>query len=308
MTTKRDILHLPHHWQTGRGIADCTASRYCRSLVDSSTRALHQPWPLRVGMAACVTLLGAGWALPTWAIPPTEGNPEVSPLEQDAPLSPEAWSFCTEQPLQSYLPRATSELSQTACHLLTFPTNTRSEREQFESQVRPGSLTHHTQPSSEEMTLPSMWWNRDSLPPRVGGHRLVDNWIGYTIQGTTTRIVDVTVSAQFWRALLPAERYGVVNKFGTSAQEFGYQLRFLQSNGYSARLVGVYVCEADVNNTPISNSGAMGRTCMVSVDGPQIVQLQRTLLAEVARVQQANAEAIPVAEVEALQSVDDAVR
>ncbi len=261
-----------------------------------ANRSAYLVWSLGVGLVTGLTV-GSGSGV-TWAMPLADMAQEAAPADLDAPLQPETSLFCTEQPLQSYLPRTTEQLSETACHLLTFPTDTRSERDRFNAQVQPGSLTHHTQPSSEEMTLPSMWWNRDSIPSRLGGHRLVDDWIGYTVDGTTTRIIDVTISPQFWRALSAAERYGVVSKFGTSAQEFGYQIRFLQSNGYSARLLGVYVCEADAGNAPDPNLGAMGRTCIVSVDGPQIVQLQRTLEAEAERHYQARSAAIPVAEVE----------
>ncbi|NJL46718.1 MAG: hypothetical protein HC929_03470 [Leptolyngbyaceae cyanobacterium SM2_5_2] len=244
----------------------------------------------RVALGLATSLTLAGWSLPARAIPPTEDTPEASPSLESEPLPFEAWSFCDDQPLQSHVPGATAQLSQTACQLLTFPTDTRSERESFDSQVEPGSLTHHTQPSSEEMTLPSMWWNRDSIPSRLGGHRLVDDWIGYTIEGTTTRIIDVTISPQFWQALKAAERYGVVSRFGSSAQEFGYQLRFLRSNGYNARLLGLYVCEPD------STSPGAGPSCMISVDRPQIVQLQRTLQAEAERLWQVTDEPTPVAE------------
>ncbi|MFH7244517.1 MAG: hypothetical protein ACHWZW_16905 [Spirulina sp.] len=172
------------------------------------------------------------------------------------------------------IPNLSASFAEDVCQILTMPTASRSEGEAFLGQVQPGSLLTHTSASAETMTLPSMWWARDSIPPQLGRHRLIDSWLSYTIQGAEVRVVDVVINGQFWRALTMPQRYGVLAQFGNSAQEFGYHLRFFQSNGYSARMIGVYACETSASDTLPTNAAAH---CLVTVDTPRILQLQQAM-------------------------------
>lgn len=188
---------------------------------------------------------------------------------------------CNGQAVRGAMPTLSDAFAQDVCQLLTMPTASRSEGENFTRQVKPGSLVTNTSVSADAMTLPSMWWTRDSLPPQLGRHRLVDSWIAYTINDSDVRVVDVMISSQFWRALTMPQRYGVLSKFGNSAQDFGYSLRFFQSNGYSARMIGFYSCEATLNGELDASSVNGGPNhCLVSVDTPRLVQLQRAAASE----------------------------
>jgi hypothetical protein len=187
---------------------------------------------------------------------------------------------CHGQALQGTLPGLSEVLSHDLCQLLVLPTASRSEGENFLSQVDPASVLHNSSASAEAMTLPSLWWARDSIPRQLGRHRLVDAWISYTIQDSGVRVVDVMVNSQFWRALTMPERYSVLNKFGTNAQEFGYHLRFFHNNGYAARMIGFYACEGtqEVSAALLGQTSASLGSCLASVSTPQIVQLQQAVI------------------------------
>ncbi|WP_198806736.1 hypothetical protein [Leptolyngbya sp. BL0902] len=192
-------------------------------------------------------------------------------------LAPEAaWAndLCSLDPgshaaLSGALPTLSTSFAQDVCQILTMPTNSRSESERFTEQIEPGSRLDHTSPSAETMTLPSLWWTRDSLPPQLGRHRLVDAWVSYTIHNSDVRVVDVMINSQFWRALSMPQRYGVLTQFGNAAQEFGYHLRFFQNNGYSARMIGLYACD--------THQAAPTPQCLVTVETLRIVQLQQAM-------------------------------
>jgi hypothetical protein len=186
---------------------------------------------------------------------------------------------CNGQALQGTLPGLSADLSHDLCQLLVLPTSSRSEGEIFLSQVDPSSLLHNTSASADAMTLPSLWWTRDSIPRQLGRNRLVDAWISYTIQDSGVRVVDVMVNSQFWRALTMPERYSVLNKFGLNAQEFGYHLRFFHNNGYAARMIGLYACEGTQAAPASLNQGSntLG-SCLASVSTPQLVQLQQAVI------------------------------
>ena len=180
--------------------------------------------------------------------------------------------------VQGSIPDLSDRFAQDICRVLTMPTDSRSEGENFRSQIEPGSLLTHTSASAETMTLPSLWWTRDSIPAQLGRHRLVDSWLSYTIQGAEVRVVDVMINGQFWRALTMPQRYGVLNSFGNSAQEFGYHLRFFQNNGYSARMIGVYACEATTEGITIEAADSLSvASCLITVETPHILQLQRAM-------------------------------
>ncbi|HIK46292.1 MAG TPA: hypothetical protein IGR64_15640 [Leptolyngbyaceae cyanobacterium M65_K2018_010] len=201
---------------------------------------------------------------------------------------------CDELSLRNFLPDITAPLSRTTCQLLTFPTSSRAEGEAFHSQIQPDSLLSNALPSAAAMTLPSLWWNRDSIPARLGGFRLVDAWLAYTTKESTMQVVDVTVSPQFWRALTLSERYGVLSRFGLAAEEFGYHLRFLHSNGFSARLVGIYACEGGGNGADAGSTTALeGRHCIATADLGQLMQMQRALWAEAEHAPLANSPTEP---------------
>lgn len=220
---------------------------------------------------AIAGLSSLGLVFTPWAVPTALANESCAVGDSTA-------ACCNGQAVQGAIPNLSDSFAQDICQILTMPTVSRAEGENFQNQIEPGSLLTHTSASAETMTLPSMWWTRDSIPPQLGRHRLVDSWISYTVRGSDVQVVDVTINGQFWRALTMPQRYGVLNKFGNSAQEFGYHLRFFQSNGYSARMIGLYSCAVSPNDTLALSAPSATTNCLVTVDAPRIGQWQQAVM------------------------------
>jgi hypothetical protein len=199
--------------------------------------------------------------------------------------------------LTPYWPERSAQIQQTFCELLVFPTATLPNGDSFTDRIVDESLSSDSRrASADTMTLPSFWWNRDSLTSHLGGRRLVDSWISYQVKDTGTTVVDVMVNAQIWSVLTYNERYAVINQFGTAARDFGYNLRFFQGNSRNYRMMGLYACDfinqpGDPLAEPLAAEDLAAednvRTCSANLDAGLIVLLQRNLLAESERRQQA---------------------
>lgn len=164
------------------------------------------------------------------------------------------------------------------CRLLLLPTDSRSDADRFRRLVDPNSIARHSSPSPAGTTWPSLWWNQDSIPVQLGGYALVDAWVTYRLQSSPVQVMDLMVNSQIWGGLTLSEHYGVLRGFGDAAQQFGYQLRLFESNGYTANLVGLYACLAGSSPDQIS--------CHVSLDTIRLGQLQQGAASDAAgRVQ-----------------------
>ncbi len=210
---------------------------------------------------------------------------------------------CPDDLLTNYWPGRSLQLNKTFCQLLVFPTATLPNGDDFTDRIVDGSLSSDSrQASADRMTLPSLWWNRDSLTSHLGGRRLVQSWISYQIEDSGTAVVDVMINPQMWSVLTYNEQYAVLNQFGTAARGFGHNLRFFQGNSRSYRMVGLYACDfADqpglpLTASPTAQSGVY--TCSANLDPTLIVQLQRNLQAEGQRRQQPapTAQAVPTSD------------
>ncbi|PSO47122.1 MAG: hypothetical protein BRC33_13485 [Cyanobacteria bacterium SW_9_44_58] len=76
-------------------------------------------------------------------------------------------------------------------------------------------------PSVTEMTIPSLWWAVEQFNPLDG--KLVTNWEA----NKTTKVIRLIVNNRFWRTLDYIDRYSFVNKFGTMAREYNYNLKVI---------------------------------------------------------------------------------
>ncbi|MGB5973904.1 MAG: hypothetical protein WBG38_11325 [Nodosilinea sp.] len=199
--------------------------------------------------------------------------------------------------LTPYWPEQSPQLHRSFCQLLTFPTGGRLDGEDFAQRIVDGTLSSHSQwASADTMTLPSLWWNRDSLTSHLGGRRLVDSWLSYRIKEADTAVVDVVINSQIWSVLTYSERYAVLNQFGTAARDSGYSLRFLQGNSRNYRIAGLYVCDFNTESDSLAEQNV--QTCSASLDAGLIVLLQRDLQAASERRQS------PLATAEGVQSAE----
>ncbi len=194
---------------------------------------------------------------------------------------------CPSDVLAAYWPGRSPQLNQTFCQLRVFPTSTRANADDFNQRLVNEALSSDSRRASAEvMTLPSLWWNRDSLTPRLGGRRLVESWISYQIKDSATPVVDLLINPQMWSVLTYSERFAVLNQFGTTARNFGYNLRFFQGNTRNYRMIGLYACEFGAQPGVSEATSAAVHTCSANLDAGQIVQVQRHLVAEGDRRQQ----------------------
>ncbi|MGB3491335.1 MAG: hypothetical protein WBA57_01310 [Elainellaceae cyanobacterium] len=88
-----------------------------------------------------------------------------------------------------------------------------------------GVITNRTV-SQASLTTPSLWWTQDQF-----GDKLLEHWLAYPGSETEPRRVDLVVDRQIWSLSSYLERYTFINRFGTAAKSFGYNIRVFNDQG-----------------------------------------------------------------------------
>ena len=106
--------------------------------------------------------------------------------------------------------------------------------------------------SQTEKSVPSLW-----LAQKLFGGKLLDRW--FVDPGNTWVII--IVNRQLWSLLDYMERYQFVNRFGTVASEYGYNVRVCNRQGTA---LAVYSCQDDrrfcrIDLESLSNPRLRGR-------------------------------------------------
>ncbi|MEG4572712.1 hypothetical protein QUA56_08420 [Microcoleus sp. N3A4] len=106
--------------------------------------------------------------------------------------------------------------------------------------------------SQTEKSVPSLW-----LAQKLYGGKLLDRW--FVDPGNTWVII--IVNRQLWSLLDYMERYQFVNRFGTVASEYGYNVRVCNRQGTA---LAVYSCKGDrrfcrIDLESLSNPGLRGK-------------------------------------------------
>jgi hypothetical protein len=89
------------------------------------------------------------------------------------------------------------------------------------------------------LTVPSFWWMQQTTPKK-----LLDNWIAYPKINNESPRVDLIVNQQIWSLLDYLERYKFVNQVGTTARNFGYNLRIFN---YQEQMLATYTCNFNIS-------------------------------------------------------------
>ncbi|MCZ0898882.1 hypothetical protein ON021_03055 [Microcoleus sp. HI-ES] len=117
-----------------------------------------------------------------------------------------------------------------------------------------GSAANFPSPplSQSEKSVPSLW-----LAQKLFGGKLLDRW--FVDPGNTWVII--IVNRQLWSLLDYMERYQFVNRFGTVANDYGYNVRVCNRQGTA---LAVYSCKGDrrfcrIDLESLSNPGIRGR-------------------------------------------------
>ena len=92
-----------------------------------------------------------------------------------------------------------------------------------------------------QLTIPSLWWAKENSE-----NKLLDNWIAYPAEGTQTARVDVVVNQQYWSILDYLERYNFVNRVGSLARNYGYNIRVFN---YQQERLATYTCNFNTSPT-----------------------------------------------------------
>lgn len=132
--------------------------------------------------------------------------------------------------------------------------------------------------SETRLTLPSLWWNQEQTPSKLGGYRLVRGWLAYSVRDSAMRVVDLNVNSQIWDVLNYYERYAVLNFFGSAAKSFGYNLRLYDGSGFAAQLAGIYACDFPTDPDAVFSNGTTNLeqalpylTCEASIDVQSLI-------------------------------------
>jgi hypothetical protein len=95
--------------------------------------------------------------------------------------------------------------------------------------------------SQQGLTVPSLWWAKEQF-----GGNVLSNWLAYPAQGETTGRIDLLVNRQNWTSLDYIGRYEFVNRFGTVARDYGYNIRVFNEQ---EELLASYTCDFRQNPT-----------------------------------------------------------
>ncbi|MEH2443380.1 hypothetical protein [Nostoc sp.] len=90
------------------------------------------------------------------------------------------------------------------------------------------------------LTVPSLWWAQQNSEKK-----LLDNWIAYPASDKEPARVDLIVNQQIWSLLEYVERYDFVNRLGSAARNFGYNVRVFN---YQKEPLATYTC--NFNTSP----------------------------------------------------------
>lgn len=88
--------------------------------------------------------------------------------------------------------------------------------------------------NSAQLTVPSLWWAQQNAEKK-----LLDNWIAYPAFEKEPARVDLIVNQQIWSLLDYVQRYDFVNRLGSTARNFGYNMRVFN---YQKESLATYTC------------------------------------------------------------------
>jgi hypothetical protein len=114
------------------------------------------------------------------------------------------------------------------------------------------------------LTDPSLWWTQEQF-----GEGIIQNWFAFpSTEGRLGR-VDLLVNQDVWNDTDYLNRYVLINQFGTTAQQFGYNTRVFNPNG---ELLGAYICQDKVDCriflNPFGRSALRGATAPFGASSP----------------------------------------
>ena len=86
----------------------------------------------------------------------------------------------------------------------------------------------------QKLTVPSLWWAKENSEKQ-----LLDNWIVYPPSQTEPHRADLIVNQEIWGLLDYFGKYVFVNRLGSLASKFGYNIRIFN---YQKEALATYTC------------------------------------------------------------------
>jgi hypothetical protein len=107
-----------------------------------------------------------------------------------------------------------------------------------------GAVTTANTISQGNLTVPSLWLAKDNSQ-----YRLLDNWIAYPASPTEPARVDLIINQQVWSTLDYLQRYDFVNRMGSTARTYKYNIRVFN---YQQERLATYTCNFELS-PPLCN-------------------------------------------------------
>jgi gamma-glutamylcyclotransferase (GGCT)/AIG2-like uncharacterized protein YtfP len=95
--------------------------------------------------------------------------------------------------------------------------------------------------SQQKMSTPSLWMEKSNSK-----YQLLDDWIAYPATAKEPGRVDLIVNQDVWSSLDYLERYSFINRFGSTARKYGYNIRVFN---YQKELLATYTCNFSTSPT-----------------------------------------------------------
>ncbi len=89
--------------------------------------------------------------------------------------------------------------------------------------------------SDNGLTVPSLW-----LAQQLFGGKLIASWRPVASTDPSENQVELVVRREVWRIMDYLNRYDFINRFGTAASDFRYNLQVVDAQG---TLLGAYICQ-----------------------------------------------------------------
>lgn len=124
--------------------------------------------------------------------------------------------------------------------------------------INPSSVITANTVNQEHLTVPSLWWAKENSE-----NKLLDNWIAYSASRKEPARIDLIVNQQVWSLLDYIERYDFVNRLGSVARSYGYNIRVFN---YQQERLATYTC----------NFSTSPATCSIDMNVQNRIGLQNS--------------------------------
>ena len=138
--------------------------------------------------------------------------------------------------LQPLMSAPVQAIDQAKLLLLTLPLDVQTVTQLWSGQMPADrSIVAANTIDQSNLTLPSLWWAQKQF-----GGNLLTYWVAFPGTQAAPPRVELLVDELAWSRATYFDRYTFLSHFGTSARDFGYNVRVFTWRG---NLLGAYTCD-----------------------------------------------------------------